>query len=62
MMIIILVNCIVKLFGCFFIMFLNSDSGLIVIKLFLDTIVNKLRWRIVDEGCFVGKEFVLFYG
>lgn len=62
MMIITLVNCIVKLLGCLPIMSPNSDSGLIAIKLFSDTIVNKLRWRIVDEGCLVGKELVLFYG
>ena len=36
----------------------NSGSGLIAIKKFSYTMVNKSRWGPMDEGLFVGKEVV----
>lgn len=58
MMIITLINYIVKLLCCSHIMSPNSDSGLIAIKKFSHTVVNKSWWGLMDEGLFVGKEVV----
>ena len=58
MMIITLINYTVKLLCCSHILSPNSDSGLIAIKKFSYTVVNKSRWGPMDEGLFVGKEVV----
>ena len=57
-MIITLINYTVKLLCCSHILSPNSDSGLIAIKKFSYTVVNKSRWGPMDEGLFVGKEVV----